>query len=362
MRIRTRLTLYYAAVLFVSLLVIGAFSYHELIGEPAKELSAATNPGNDPEEKAVENLARLGLWFGMPAVVLALAGGWWLMRKALAPIESLAHAAGRVHERNLHEKLPATGSGDELDQLTGVFNAMTDRLNGSFSRIREFTLNASHELKTPLTVMHGELETMLREESLSGSQQERLLRQLDEVQRLTKIVDGLTLLAKADAGQIALKHETVQLDDLVREAHSDAQILALPHSVRVDLKMCEVVSVEGDRHRLRQLLLNLADNAIKYNCAKGTVITTLRRDRDCAILEMANTGRGVGADGIDRVFDPFFRGHSSHNGNIEGCGLGLSISRWIVEAHGGTIQMTSQPGTVTTLTVRLPCESQSAFE
>src|SRR5947208_916228 len=156
--------------------------------------------------------------------------------------------------------------------MSEVFNRMTERLNFSFKRIREFTLHASHELKTPLTVMHGELETALQEASLTEPQRRRLESKPDEVRRLTRIVDGLTLLTKADAGQITLAREPVRLDELVREAAADGQSLARPYGIQVKLEVCDEATVTGDHHRLRQLLLNLTDNAIKYNQPKGTMI------------------------------------------------------------------------------------------
>ena len=218
---------------------------------------------------------------GLPAVLLGLLGGWWLTRRALAPVAELTEAITRIHERNLREPLPRTGNGDELDRLTEVFNAMLARLDDSFNRIREFTLHASHELKTPLTVLCGETETALRDESLPPAERERAASQLDELRRLARIVDGLTLLAKADAGQVALKLEPVRLDELVRDNFADAQILAEPQHIQVELTACEEITVRGDRHRLRQLLLNLADNAVKYNQPQGRVTMSLRRVNGC---------------------------------------------------------------------------------
>ena len=165
-----------------------------------------------------EDVTDILMWCGVPASALALAGGWWLTRKALAPVAALTRGRGKNPRRsNLGERLPRTGNGDELDRLTEVFNAMLARLDDSFNRIREFTLHASHELKTPLTVLCGETETALRDESLSPAERERAASQLDELRRLARIVDGLTLLAKADAGQVALKLEPLRLDELVRD-------------------------------------------------------------------------------------------------------------------------------------------------
>lgn len=351
MRIRTRLTLWYAGIMFVSLLAMGILSYHAFAPEPRP---AGRASADEADENDLGEVFRIIFWCGVPATLLAVGGGWWMMRRALAPVTALTKAAARVNEHNLASPLPRSGNGDELDRLTEVFNAMTERLDLSFARIREFTLHASHELKTPLTVMHGELETALQDKSLNAVQREQLESELDEVQRLAKIVDGLTLLTKADAGQITLAREPVRLDELVREACADAQSLARPRVIQVSVAACEELTVTGDRHRLRQLLLNLTDNAIKYNVPKGTVTLSLRRTGQTAELAIANTGPGIPAEVLPRIFDPFFRGDSSHSQAVEGCGLGLSIARWITTAHGGSIQITSEPDHLTTAAVRLP--------
>jgi signal transduction histidine kinase len=270
-------------------------------------------------------------------------------------VEALTRAAESASERNLGEPLPRSGNGDELDRLTEVFNEMTARLHGSFQRIREFTLHASHELKTPLTILRSEMETQLGNGAPSAAQRESLMSQLDEVQRLTRIVDGLALLTKADAGQVRLNPEPVRLDELVRDACADAQILAKPYSVKVGLGACDAITVRGDRHRLRQLLLNLTDNAVKYNVPGGVVDVELRSlGGALAELTVANTGKGIPPEQLSRVFDRFWRGDASHNSEVDGCGLGLSICQWIVNAHGGSIKMTSLPSEFTKVAVTFP--------
>ena len=348
MKIRTRLTLWYAAILTVSLAVIGIETYQEI----AEEMEHTHR--RHLWEHALDETSEIILWVGLPAIILGLLGGWWITRKALAPVTALTEAVEKIHERNLREPLKRTGNGDELDRLTEVFNAMTARLDGSFQRIREFTLHASHELKTPLTVMRGELETALGEENLAPEQKERLLSQIDEIERLAKIVDGLTLLTKADAGQIKLNFEPVRLDELVRESVADAKILAQPQNIQVNLAACEEISISGDRHRLRQLLLNLSDNAVKYNHPNGTVNVSLKRENGFAEFEIENTGTGIAPDLQPHVFERFFRGDSSHSNAVEGCGLGLSIAQWIAIAHGGNIQFGSELNKRTVVTVRLP--------
>jgi signal transduction histidine kinase len=352
--IRTRLTFWFAGILFAVLLAMSLFSYFELVVEPRNHALHPDPKATEEDEGGGGEILEILAWCGVPSVVLALSGGWWLMRRALGPVAALTQAAERINEHNLGERLPRTGNGDELDRLTEVFNAMTERLNHSFVRMREFTLHASHELKTPLTVIHGELETALQEAALPPAQRERLESELDEIQRLTKIVDGLTLLTKAGAGQITLAREPVRLDELVREACADALSLGRPRGVQVSLAECDSLTVAGDRHRLRQLLLNLTDNAVKYNHPNGSVTLALRRAADAAELTVANTGPGIAPEFLARVFDPFFRGDASHSHAEEGCGLGLSIARWIVTAHGGEIRIASEPNRLTTATIRLP--------
>jgi signal transduction histidine kinase len=173
-------------------------------------------------------------------------------------------------------------------------------------------------------------------------------------------VDGLTLLAKADAGQIALKPEPLPFDELARDNFADLQILAEPQGIKVELEFCEEISVRGDRHRLRQLLLNLADNAVIYNQPHGRVTMSLRRAENLAEFKIANTGTGIPPEILPRVFDRFFRGDPAHESTIDGCGLGLSIAQWIVSAHNGTIQIESVPSEITIVTVRLPLEKTAA--
>jgi heavy metal sensor kinase len=352
MTIRTRLTLWYAGILIMSLLVIGAGTYWQISEQVRK------GPHRHSQTRhALDETGELIFQVGLPAVVLGLLGGWWLTRRALSPVKNLTDAIQKIHEHNLREPLPRTQNGDELDQLTKGFNDTLARLDDSFHRIREFTLHASHELKTPLTVLCGETETALRDGTLSPAARERAASQLDELRRLARIVDGLTLLAKADAGQVALQLEPVRFDELVRDSFADAQILAEPKNVKVELIACEEISVRGDRHRLRQLLLNLADNAVKYNQPQGRVTMNLRRENDFAEFTIANTGAGIPPEILPRVFDRFFRGDPAHDNAVDGCGLGLSIAQWIVTAHGGAIQISSEPTKQTVVTVRLPVEN-----
>jgi heavy metal sensor kinase len=354
MTIRKRLTLWLGGILLVSLAVMAGVLHYEWT-EQQERLAEQ----KQPPESAWEETGEMVLYYGLPTMLMLLAGSWWLLRKSLAPVTALTHAAERIHVNNLNERLPRTGSGDELDRLTEVFNSMLTRLDESFTHIREFTLNASHELKTPLTIMRAQIESALRDPATPHAQREIYADQIDEITRLAKIVDSLTLLAKADAGQVAVAQEPVRLDELVRESFADAQILALPSRLQVELGACDETTVRGDRHRLKQLLLNLTDNAIKYNQPEGHVAIGLRRNNGTAELTIANTGPGIPPEKLPRVFDRFYRGDTAHNNTVEGCGLGLSIAQWIVNAHRGTIRVASRPLELTTFTVQLPVQPAS---
>ena len=353
MTIRTRITAWYASVLLASVCLMAGVLYYELVIE--RRAAVAAGVSKDPLE---EEVGEIIFFYAVPTGFVVILGGWLLLRRALDPLDRLTRAAERIQADNLREPLPRTGSGDELDRLAEVLNAMTARLDDAFQRVREFTLHASHELITPLTVMRGELETALGEKDLSLAERERTVSLLDEIERLTHIVDSLTFLSKADAGILKLAQEPIPFHELVRDALDDALVLAQPHGVQAHLERCEPITVLGDRRRLRQLLLLLTDNAVKYNQPGGTVSFALRGQSDLALLTIANTGAGIPPAQLGRVFDRFFRGDASHNKDVDGCGLGLSIAQWIVKAHRGDLRFASEPGRLTTVTVSLPVSAQ----
>ena len=348
MSIRNRVTLWFAGILVVCLGVMVGVFQHEL-GETQRQVRSG-----QPLDPAWEETGEVLLYVGLPTSLLLLVGGSWLLRRSLLPISRLTEAVEHVRLDRLPERLPLAGTGDELDRLTEVFNAMTVRLQESFAQVRDFTLHASHELKTPLTIMQGQLETALDDPVLTPEQRDLIVGQLDEIQRMARIVDSLSLLARADAGQAQLRLEPVRLDELVQDSFADAQVLARPHAITVTLSACEPVSLQGDPSRLRQLLLNLTDNAIKHNQPNGRVEMALRQRENRAELRFENTGPGLTSEQLPRVFDRFFRGDPAHGTNKEGCGLGLTIAQWIVQAHGGTIRLDSRPREWTRVEVSFP--------
>lgn len=353
MMIPKRLILWYSIILATTILAIIVIEIIE-IRRKSSEVSLGKRHKSDFSHEMAEVFI-----VGIPMLLLVTGNAYWTLKKVLLPIKHLTQAVEKIHEGNLDEKLTRTGMGDELDRLREVFNSMTTRLSDSFQRVREFTLRASHELKTPLTIIHAELEILLRDYTLTESQRNHLSSQLEEVRRLAKIIDSLTLLTKVDTGLIHLNREAVQLDELLQEIFVDAQILANPLHVQVSLTTCENLTIVGDCHWLRQLLLNLVDNAIKYNRMDGIVTLGLRCTSDkFAEIRIVNTGDGIPIELQSRLFEPFFR--YAQNKKVEGCGLGLSLVRWIVHAHHGKIELTSQPQKYTTVIVCLPMGLQAA--
>jgi len=298
-RIRTQLALWYSAILLAGLLLVSGWAYYEVVVEHPAVAKARAKEGHTP----MEEFSEVMLFGGLPALIIALIGGWILMRRALSPVATLTTTLESIHVDTLGRQLPRSGNGDELDRLVEVFNSMVTRLEQSFTRVREFTINASHELKTPLTILQGEIEMRLRESSPSALDREFLASQLDEIARLAKIVDALTLLAKADTGHLAIAREPGRLDELVRDCFADAQILAQSGQVQFEMRVCDEATVRGDRHRLRQMLLNLADNAIKYNRPGGRVVMGLAKKNGAVELVIANSGPGIPAEKLPRVFD-----------------------------------------------------------
>ena len=350
MNLRTHLTLWYAAVLMLCVCIAVQPSYDELMLHSPQQ-----SEKHEPKEawhrfhKVLHDM----ILEALPLMAIGLIGGWFFTGRALRPLEHVIEAAEKLDEHTLGVRLPQKKCDIEIARLVHVFNNMSARLESSFVRVREFTLHASHELKTPLAVMRGDLETSLNTwDQLTEDQHAKLASQIDEIDRLTRIVDGLFVLVKADAGLFDIAHDALDFEEMVDEMVEAAEILAAPSDIVVTLSQRDAGVVLGDRMRLRQMVLNLADNAIKYNENGGWVDISLRRRNGDLVLTIANSGPGVAEENQGRVFERFYRGPED-GGNMEGCGLGLSIVQWIVHAHCGSIAFHSRPGH-TEVEVRLP--------
>ncbi|MEZ5301725.1 MAG: HAMP domain-containing sensor histidine kinase [Verrucomicrobiales bacterium] len=358
MSLRTKLTLLFAAMLGACLVLTAGLSWWELVAEP--------EAGEEEHEPVWWRLTEIVLRGSVPAALMALAA-WAALRRMLKPVEALTTAAERISASDFGDPLPETGRRDELGRLTAVFNRMTARLRTSFDHIREFTLHASHELKTPLTVLRATFERDLARPDLAAAEREETAARLDEVDRLTHIVDSLSLLTKADARMLSLDRRDVDLADLMRDALEDAGALAEGNQIAVELAECAAgCQTHADPHRLRQVLLILVDNAVKYNRAGGWVRLALRSQSGSALLDIANSGAGISEKDQQRIFDRFYRGSpgasESETERAEGCGLGLSIASRLAEAQGQRLELvrSTDHETVFRLTVPIRPSAQGA--
>lgn len=350
MRLRQSLALRYTIVMMACLLVFLVVAYHEFVREPRLFRAAKAE---DQVEYAWFEIAEVGIFASLPAI---FAFGWWFLQRSLRPVGELVANVERFHADNLGQRAPRSYNNDEVDRLAAAFNATAERLERSFQQLQTLTLSVSHELKTPLTIMRAQLETLLHAGELGGRQSDSLLAAIEEIERLGRIVDGLTLLTKGDAGLVKLAREPLPLEELVRESVEDAEVLAQAHGVSVTLERCDAATVLGDRPRLRQVLLNLTDNAAKYNRPGGSLALALESRDGEAVLTVSNTGPEIPARIRARLFERFVRGEDEGRAAVEGSGLGLAICKWIVETHSGVIGLASGPDR-TTVTVRLPLAS-----
>jgi heavy metal sensor kinase len=285
-----------------------------------------------------EILAVLAL--GLPLVVaLAGVGGYILARRALTPIDHLATEARRITAERLHERLSAPNEHDEIGRLTAVINDTYARLEASFEQLRRFTADASHELRTPLTVVRGIGEMSLKDTRTPSQYKDAIGSILEEIDRLTNLVDTLLRLSYGDAGTVRLSPETIDLAELARDVATSLAVLAEERSQRLELETPEAVHATVDRLVLREAIANMLDNAIKYGPRQSRVAIRVHARDDRAIVDIVDEGPGVSPEHRERIFDRFFRVDEGRGRESGGTGLGLSIAKWAVEVNGGRISV-----------------------
>jgi heavy metal sensor kinase len=287
-------------------------------------------------------------------LAVALSGGWFLAGRALRPVEAITLAARRIAAGDLTQRLTVPSAPDEIGRLATTFNDMIARLEASFRQVRQFSADASHELRTPLTVMKGEAELALRRARSAEDYKLVLESGLEEIDRMTQIVDELLFLSRADLGEVTIESLPVKLDALVEDVERQAIVLGRELGVEVTVGTVEPAVVQGDELRLRELLLNLVDNAVKYSHPGGKVEIMLICQRATVRLSVADQGIGIPSEDQARIFDRFYRSNAARAHAPKGTGLGLSICKWIVEAHHGRIEVQSKVGEGSKFTVILP--------
>jgi heavy metal sensor kinase len=328
---------------------------------------AATSGGNpylvevgtsaEPVDRFARHLLAL-LALGIPLVVaVAAAGGYLLARQALKPVERIAGKAEMITQHNLSERLPVAHTGDELERLSVALNHMITRLDDAFSNSKRFVTDASHELRTPLTVIQGELENLASDANLPAELRDRVGSTLEEVERLGKIVQKLFALSRLDAGEA--QHEWVRLDLAALAGATSDQMLLLAEdkNIKVTRETGVPVHVMGDRARLKQVVVNLLDNAVKYTLPGGSVNLKVYAGSGRGILEVTDTGVGIPAEAVPLVFERFFRVDRDRSSGEGGAGLGLAIVKSICVAHGGRVDVESAVGSGSRFVVTLPLDS-----
>lgn len=327
-------------------------------------------------EEALNKLFLILLITVPSALLLASLGGQFLARKALKPVDQITQTARVITTKNLNQRIQPLRVKDEISRLVDTFNEMISRLDQSFQQIKQFTADASHELKTPLTILKGEVEVALRKERTPSEYTQILESNLEEIDRMSKIVDDLLWLSKADIGEIQLQKEEVNLTALIQELVEQMGLLA--QSKRIQIQTIphdglEEIRIYGDALRMRELFLNLIDNGIKYTEEGGKITIHLEKEFPLSLQEASNssngrkasfakviisdTGIGISKEDQKKIFNRFYRVDKARSREQGGSGLGLSICKWIVEAHQGEIEVESELGKGSSFIVKLPLYS-----
>jgi heavy metal sensor kinase len=305
----------------------------------------------DDVDRSVHRLLALLLVAGPVVLVAAAAGGWWLAREALRPVRRMTEEAAGIGVDRLDERVAVPRTGDEIERLGATLNAMLERLERGVAEQRRFVADAAHELRTPLAVMRSEIEVSLRSDDLPPAAAAVLESTGEEVGRMAAIVENLLTLARIDEGRLELLRGPVDLADVARGVARRFQATARSKGIGL-LVSGEGASVLGDRERLHQAVANLVDNAVKYTGAGGRVrVTGWRRDGEAG-LTVSDTGPGIPAEVLPRIFDRFVRADPART-RRDGSGLGLAICKEIIEAHGGRVWAESEPGRGSSFSIAL---------
>jgi len=295
------------------------------------------------------------LLLGLPiAVAAAGVGGYLLARRALAPVDRMSERARSINAEQLNARLPVDNPDDELGRLATVFNETLTRLESSFDQMRRFTADASHELRTPLTAMRSVGEVGLRVRRDESAYREIIGSMLEEVDRLSLLVDRLLTLSRADTGRSELSIDSVDIPELAQEIAEQLGVLAEERDQSVKLKFDVVPRWTGDRVVLRQALLNLVDNAIKYTPEGGRIEIAVAQEPEGTMISVRDTGPGIPAELQSRIFDRFYRVDKARSRENGGTGLGLAIAKWAVEVNGGRLTLDPSSGEGSCFRITLP--------
>lgn len=337
---------------------------HSLIYQAAdgKAILIETGATSEPIRHILASLALI-LLVGTPVIlIIAAIGGYFIITRALQPVVTLTEWAERVGRTDLGERLPVIHSGDELERLSLSLNRMIERLEESLAHNRRFSADASHELRTPLTIIRGELEVLMERPDLSGAALDSVHSAFEESHRMSRLVDSLMTISRLEGGGESIESRPVDLSEIAQTTLDHMELLAEEKNVTLSWIGDPDVLVLGDAMRLKQVVVNLLDNAIKYTHPEGLVRLSVQAVEMGALLEVTDTGIGIPEDALPLIFERFYRADPTRSRHSGGIGLGLSIVKSICVAHGGSISVSSVEGSGTKVRVILPLLQRSSFE
>jgi heavy metal sensor kinase len=298
------------------------------------------------------------LMFAPLLLLAAASGGFWLSRKALSPVDAITRTARTINATNLSDRLERLTTGDELQRLSDTLNEMLGRIEHAFIRVTQFTADASHELRTPISLIRTEAEIALRRSRGDAEYREALRHILLEAERTSALVEELLSLARADCGQETLRIASVDLSTIVREVSEQWRELMAARNLAFTCEVTEEeITVLGDQNALQRLLTVLLDNAAKYTPAPGAVELRLELGGELAAIRVSDSGIGIALEDQPKIFDRFYRADKARSRNLEGAGIGLAIAQWIVQQHNGSITVQTSPGKGSTFLVQFPLET-----
>ena len=306
-----------------------------------------------PELKELHRAALKLTVLGGFLLLAGLAGGWWIANRAIRPIADISTAAVKISAGDLSQRINVAETESELGQLAGVLNSTFARLETAFAQQQQFTADAAHELRTPVSVILTQTQTALSRERYAAEYRETIEACQRSAQRMRRLIESLLALARLDAGQEVLKRVRFDFSKTIADAVESVRPLADEHKVNIFFEMTPL-EITGDSERLAQVAVNLLVNAVQYNRPEGEVRVKLETRAGLVVLTVSNTGPGISGEDLSHVFDRFYRGDKSRTTSDGNAGLGLAISKAIVEAHGGTIEVASREEVGTIFTVRLP--------
>jgi heavy metal sensor kinase len=293
--------------------------------------------------------------YSVPLILaISVALGWFFASRALKPFEEITETAEKINYENLNAKIETAHKEDEIQRLVQSFNAMVKRLDDSFRQMRKFNADAAHELRTPLAILQGETEVALRLQNLPEELRSVLASNLEELDRLTRIVNDLLTLSEAEAGTRVPEKKPTDIKELLEDLVDQMRLLASDRNLRIDVQCSSELWIDADKLWIRRAVLNLLDNAIKYSKDRGTIEVLAGREDSNVKLRVRDSGIGIHPADLPYIFDRLYRADPARSRVSGGAGLGLALVKWIVEAHGGTIRVDSVPDRGTTFEICLP--------